>query len=258
MIAPHYSFAPVFGQSHNQRQASNGVRKSMASTCYDVGPLPEPQPMPLAPDPAELGRALAVSELSPSAFEAHGIYCGLLAASAPTPQQRWLAELLPAAEHEYAETAHCRALLQDLAAATRAQLEGPSQDFDLLLPGDEHSLRERAVAVHEWTRGFLFGLGLAGIDASRLSPQTREAFADLLEITRMDLDDLDDDETNEQALSDVVEFIRVAVLLLHEEGAANTSAEQTSGPLALDVQDPEDRDPEDRDRQHQSAGDRPQ
>lgn len=204
--------------------------------------------MPLAaPNPDELGRALAVSELSPSAFEAHGIYCGLLAAAAPEPQQRWLAELLPTAEHEGAETAHCRSLLQDLAAATRAQLEGPSQDFDLLLPEDERSLRERAMAVYEWTRGFLFGLGLAGIDAARLSPQTREAFDDLMEVTRMDLDDLDDDETNEQALSDVVEFVRVAALLLHEEGAASTVADHTPAISA----------PEDQTLDNPTAGDHP-
>ena len=199
--------------------------------------------MPLAaPDPDEIGLALAVSELSPSAFEAHGIYCGLLAAVAPEPQQRWLDELLPTADHDDPETAHCRSLLQDLAAATRARLEGPSQDFDLLLPEDERSLRERAVAVHEWTRGFLFGLGLAGIDAARLSPRTREAFDDLMEVTRMDLNDLDDNETNEQALSDVIEFIRVAALLLHEEGAASTDADQASA-----IGMPE----------HQATGDKP-
>jgi yecA family protein len=204
--------------------------------------------MPLAaPDPDELGHALAVSELSPSAFEAHGIYCGLLTAAAPEPQQRWLAELLSNAEHDDAETAHCRSLLQDLAAATRAQLDGPSQDFDLLLPQDERSLRERAMAVHEWTRGFLFGLGLVGIDAARLSPQTREAFDDLVEVTRMDLDDLEDDESNEQALSDVVEFIRVAALLLREDLTASIKVNQASAMGRLEDQSPPD----------QAAGDHP-
>ena len=176
-----------------------------------------------APDHDELGRALAVSELSPSASEAQGIYCGLVAAAAPEPQQRWLAELLPAADQDDAETAHCRLLLQDLAESTRGQFEGPAFGFDLLLPTEERSLRDRALAVHDWARGFLFGLGLSGVDATGLSPQTREAFEDLMEVTRMDLDDLDDDETNEQALSDVVEFIRVAALLLHEEGATMTN-----------------------------------
>lgn len=194
---------------------------------------------PAAPDYDDLGRLLAVSELSPTAAEAHGFYCGLLAAAPPQrgddPESRWLSELLtPSAdtdvraspdpnqnrsspERQYAAIDQCRALLHDLAAHTRAQINGPALGFELFLPPDDRPLRERAVGVHEWTRGFLFGLGLAGVDAGQLAPQTREAFDDLLEVTRMDLDDLDDDEANEQALSDVTEFIRVAAMLLYED-----------------------------------------
>ena len=210
---------------------------------------------PAAPDYDDLGRLLAVSELSPSAAEAHGFYCGLLAAAPPQrgddPEQRWLSELLPSGaaidaranphphpyphpaqgyatqELQHAAADQCRALLHELAAHTRAQINGPALGFELFLPSDDRPLRERAVGVHEWTRGFLFGLGLAGVDAGRLAPQTREAFDDLLQVTRMDLDDLDDDEANEQALSDVTEFIRVAAMLLYEDA----SSPQKSPPL---------------------------
>ncbi|MGB5832235.1 MAG: UPF0149 family protein [Thiohalocapsa sp.] len=177
--------------------------------------------MPLAaPDYDELDRALAVSELSPSASEAHGIYCGLVAADVPDPRQQWLSELLSAAE---AETSQCRSMLDALAACTQEQLQGPALGFDLLLPVDERGLRERAVAVHEWARGFLYGLALAGLDTESLSPQSREAFDDLIEVTRMDLDDLEDEEANEQALSEVAEFIRVVAMLLHEDATAKAS-----------------------------------
>lgn len=175
-----------------------------------------------APDYDELGQALAVSELSPSAAEAHGIYCGLLAAAAPEPLQRWLAELLPTDVADDAASAHCRALLEILAERTREQFADPASGLDLLLPDDERSLRERAVALHDWTRGFLFGLALSGLDTARMPAQAREAFDDLLEVTRMDLNDLDDDESNEQAFSDVVEFIRIASILLYEEAVMIT------------------------------------
>ena len=210
---------------------------------------------PAAPDYDDLGRLLAVSALFPSAAEAHGVYCGLLAAApaqrGDDPEPRWLSELLPsgadidarahpdpdrgesnpsrqhAAVDQHALVEQCRALLHDLAAHTRAELNGPALGFELFLPSDDRPLRERAMGVHEWTRGFLFGLGLAGVDAGGLAPQTREAFDDLLQVTRMDLDDLDDDEANEQALSDVTEFIRVAAMLLYEDA----SPPQKSPPL---------------------------
>lgn len=187
---------------------------------------------PDAPDYDDLGSALAVSELSPSASEAQGIYCGLLAAAAPEALQRWLGELLPAVDDGEA-VAECRTMLGALAAYTHEQLEGPAREFGLLLPDDDRGLRERAVALHEWTRGFLFGLGLAGVDAAGLSPPAREAFADLLEVTRMDLNDLDDDETNEQALSEVVEYIRVASTLMYEEAMAATSDHGRGGSRGL-------------------------
>jgi len=208
---------------------------------------------PAAPDYDDLGRLLAVSELSPSAAEAHGFYCGLLAAAPPQrgddPELRWLSELLPSgadtdvhanpdpdhgrsnAERQHAAIDQCRALLHDLAAHTRAQISGPALGFDLFLPSDDRPLRERAVGVHEWTRGFLFGLGLAGVDAARLAPQTREAFDDLLEVTRMDLNDLEDDEANEQALSDVTEFIRVAAMLLYEDDSPPENSPPENSPL---------------------------
>jgi uncharacterized protein YgfB (UPF0149 family) len=214
----------------------DAVREWPTLAWYDHASLPEPDAMQsAAPDYDQLGRLLAVSELSPSAAEAHGLYCGLLAAATPhnDPEPRWLAELLPSAvpaeagaspglghgqphQHQTAVD-ECRLLLHELAAHTRAQIDGPAFGIELFLPADDRPLRERAVGVHEWTRGFLFGLGLAGVDAARLAPQTREAFDDLLEVTRMDLNDLDDDEANEQALSDVTEFIRVAAMLLYED-----------------------------------------
>ncbi|MGD8207436.1 MAG: YecA family protein [Thiohalocapsa sp.] len=180
---------------------------------------------PSATDYDDLDRLLAASALSPSASEAHGLYCALLAADVPAALQRWLSELLPETETGRDPQAdRCRSLLGDLASATREQIAGPALGFDLLLPPEDRSLRERASALHEWTRGFLFGLGLAGVEAVALSPASRDALDDLLEITHMDLDDLDEDEANEQALTEVVEFVRVAALLLYEDATASAPA----------------------------------
>jgi yecA family protein len=178
---------------------------------------------PTADDYDTLNRLLDASALSPSPAEAQGVYCGLLAADADKPEERWLSELL-AGVHDSADTATCRDLLRDLATHTRSTVEGAPMGFALLLPGEDRSLRERAIAAHGWCRGFLFGLGLCGVDAAALSPESREAFDDMLELTRMDLDDLADDESNEQALAEIVEFLRVAAMLVYEDRAAREQA----------------------------------
>ena len=178
-----------------------------------------PSPKPAAPDHDELEHLLAPCALSCSAAEAHGIYCGLLASGADAPRERWLAELLPDAAGHGADggRAALRDALHALAAATDGGLADTEQAFHPLLPDDDRPLRERADAVHGWARGLLYGLGIAKLDAARLAPETREVFDDLMEVTRMDLDDLDDSAENEAALAEVLEFLRVAALLLREQ-----------------------------------------
>lgn len=183
---------------------------------------PEPDHFPSTeatatpPDYDELERLLAPCELSCSAAEAHGIYCGLLAAGADAPQERWLAELLPQADATDADAAARSGALHALALATDAALDSGEQAFHPLLPADDRPLRERATAVHAWTRGLLYGLGIANLDQARLTPESREVFDDLMEVTRMDLDDLDESADNETALTEVLEFLRVAALLIRE------------------------------------------
>jgi uncharacterized protein YgfB (UPF0149 family) len=78
-------------------------------------------------------------------------------------------------------------------------------------------LRERATAVYDWCRGFLFALGLAGVHERDLSEQTREVFRDFADITRLDFDDLAEGDDHEDALTEIVEFLWVAAMLVYEE-----------------------------------------
>jgi len=176
------------------------MRKSDSSTFYQ-----------------ELDRYLAVSELGPSAAEAHGMLCAMLCAGEPQAAESWIAELLAGTDAADRSTQACRRSLQDLAARTRPGITGPHLGFAPLLPDDSVPLAERAVGLYDWSRGFLYGLGLVGLDASRLSGPVREVCDDFAAITHLDLKDLDDSEENEQALAELTEFVRVATLLVYEE-----------------------------------------
>jgi hypothetical protein len=172
---------------------------------------------PQPPDHDELNRLLAACDLSCSAAEAHGIYCGLLATGTDAPRERWLAELLSGEAAKDADADARLEALTRLAAATDAALADTEQAFHPLLPEDERPLRERATAVHGWTRGLLYGLGIAHLDQTKLTAETKEVFEDLMEITRMDLDDIAENADNEAALAEVLEFLRVAALLIREQ-----------------------------------------
>jgi len=185
---------------------------------------------PLAVEPMtatayqRLAPCLSASALAPSPAEAHGMLCGLICAGHPQAEGVWLAEVEPVFPRgdllAEAATRQCLADLNDLAKRTRAGIEGPELGLRVLLPTEEAPLRERAEAVYDWCRGFLYALGLAGVGERDLSGDTREVFRDLSDITRLDLGDLDEGEENEAALAEIVEFLRVAAMLFHEERVA--------------------------------------
>lgn len=171
----------------------------------------------IAIDYQELAQRLAVSELNPSAAEAHGILCGMICAGEPRAEDAWMNELLVGTDDADLLTLECRQSLQGLAVITREQIQGPGLGFTPLLPDEATPLAERALALYDWSRGFLYGLGIVGVDVSGLSEQGREVLSDFASITRLDLDDLDDSENNEQALMELTEFVRVAAMLVYEE-----------------------------------------
>ncbi len=127
-----------------------------------------------------------------------------------------------------ADTAALRAGLEGLAHETIARLADTELGLALLLPDDDRPLRERAAALCDWVRGFLYALGLLGLTDRDLSAETREVIADFSQITRMDLDALPDgrpdaladDEPHEAALTEIAEFVAVAALLLREDRLA--------------------------------------
>jgi len=164
-------------------------------------------------------RLLDVSDLSPSPSEAQGILCGLICGGDREPAETWLEQLVPITDRADGDllVTETRSGLARLADWTLDGIEGPAMGFTILLPDDASPVEERAIALYDWVRGFLFALGLVELREEELSAQSREILRDLTLLTRMDLDDLEEDEENEVALSEIAEFVRVAAMLLYQE-----------------------------------------
>jgi uncharacterized protein YgfB (UPF0149 family) len=103
--------------------------------------------------------------------------------------------------------------------ATQGQLNDPTCDFHLLLPGDDEAIALRVQALGDWCQGFLTGLALGGIkDLQALPDNVREIANDLLEIARAHSSyDLEEQEEDEQAYAELTEYVRVGVMLINEE-----------------------------------------
>lgn len=164
---------------------------------------------------AELGMTLQELEFGVAASDLHGSLTGFLCGGGTASPRNWLQRLeidtAPGVE------THARMeLLDRLFKDCRAQLEDTGFGFEPLLPADEDALSERADALVQWCRGFLGGLGLAGVGADRLSDDGAEILRDFGAIAASSLE-YDDSEEDESALVEVLEFIRVGVMLLHAE-----------------------------------------
>jgi len=162
------------------------------------------------PDVAQIQAQADQLGLATPATELHGALCGWLAGGGALSPQ-WLAQVL--VDPQLPPVA-ADGTLDQLARASAAQLEDRSFDFTLLLPDEEASLAQRSGALFEWCRGFLGGFGLAAGEHPPLSEEGGEALADLARLAAATPQD-DGDEEDEAALSEIEEFVRVAVLLIH-------------------------------------------
>jgi uncharacterized protein YgfB (UPF0149 family) len=196
---------------------------------------------------AELAHALKTLRLGMGASDLHGSLTGYLCAGGTAGADDWPAALEiepdpitadpkvesikpgsitsgsigpgstkpdPSGTHSATKLKH--EALRQLYRDCRAQLDDPDLGFEPLLPALDAPLETRADALVEWCRGFLGGVGLSGAPARFLSGDASEVLADIGRIaaSRFDYDDAEEDEN---ALSEVLEFVRVGVLLLHTE-----------------------------------------
>jgi uncharacterized protein YgfB (UPF0149 family) len=171
---------------------------------------------------AQLGEMLAKSHLGVGASDLHGSLTGYICGGGKAGARGWLValELEPATELPQGAVAR---LYEDCSA----WFDDPELGFEPLLPALDSTLDARGDALVEWCRGFLGGLGLAGItERQALSDDAKEILRDFgtIAASRFEYADAEEDEN---ALAEVIEFIRVGVLLLHAELTAAPSGKVT-------------------------------
>lgn len=159
--------------------------------------------------------------------ELHGLLCGLLCVDPELNDERWLTVL----DADAAEVRDPH-ILARLRRATAAQLGSDDFDFALLLPDDDMNLSVRAAALGFWCQGLLAGLGLGGLpETSALSADSREFLDDVSQIARVGLDGDCPDDEDEQAYTEIVEYLRVGLLLTAQELAEQNAARPASDRL---------------------------
>jgi len=155
------------------------------------------------------------------AAQTHGLLTGRLAVAGVAAGPDWLVQVLEGTEESNALRAECQKMLDTLYQSTFWQLSERLSEFMPLLPVDESDAGDRTAAMARWCEGFLHGLVSAkhgDVLRNRLAAEPlADIIRDMLQITRAEIDGTADEETNEAAYAELVEYLRVAAQLTYEE-----------------------------------------
>lgn len=162
----------------------------------------------------ELATLLSSLGYADDASSYHGAVCGALCRQKPEDVD--LVALL--ADEELEPDPQARAELRKVCDQTSLDLADMQTGFMPLLPSEDSSLGERAMALGAWCEGFLYGLaGRLKLELRDCSDEVREIVKDFTQFTRASLDAGGDPETEENAYVELVEYIRVGAQLVYME-----------------------------------------
>jgi len=157
------------------------------------------------------------ADIGPS--EIHGTLCGLLCATNDTQADSWFRSLVPESNNNDLLHQEARQSLVLLHEETQRQLNDPTCDFQLLLPGDYVDAVTRTINLGEWCQGFVMGFMMCGIkDFRKLPENSSEVAQDIAEMSRIGSEyESENTEDDAEALEELIEYVRVGVLLINEE-----------------------------------------
>jgi hypothetical protein len=166
----------------------------------------------------ELAQMLQSAGADSSASEAHGMLSGTICAAGKIAPGLWLEYLLGEGNTLSAAASDSSDMLLALQSELLRQLNDDAFGFEMLLPPDDVPLSLRTETLSQWCAGFLYGLALGGFREDVAMPDSvSEVMKDFYEIShaRFDYDLMD--ESDETAYMEIVEYVRMGVLLLYEE-----------------------------------------
>lgn len=159
--------------------------------------------------------------------EIHGVICGMLAGGMPLENREWLEPMADFINQGEPLVTEVKDELLKVFNETCQQLLDTDFALVLCLPDDAAPINDRGQALINWIQGFMLGFGLHQNDLTQCSEDVKEALEDFSDIVRMD-EQMAEDEESEQALFEVIEYVRISTMLCFNELGKSASNEQSS------------------------------
>lgn len=168
-----------------------------------------------------------------TASQSHGLLCGRLCVLGADGVSDWLGQVLEESDPANALAAEGASQLGELAENTYRQLAERQSEFEPLMPDESEPLGTITQALAEWCEGFLHGL-VTNVQAQSLKDKLAaepisSIIKDMLEISRAEAGDDEGESGDEEALTELIEYLRVTTQLVYEELSAMRHAATQSG-----------------------------
>ncbi|MEH6358665.1 MAG: UPF0149 family protein [Pseudomonadales bacterium] len=162
----------------------------------------------------ELANLFVELKVFSSPSELHGMLCGMLARPEEIDEHGWLAGAATFLEQTSFDSDEAKTLLLEMFTTTREQLTATGFELLLILPDDDEGISDRAEHLGRWCLGFITGIGAA---RTALTEEGKETLEDVEKIAQIDEQSLEECEEHEQDLMQLIEYVRMAALMLHSE-----------------------------------------
>lgn len=166
-----------------------------------------------------------------SAAQAHGLLCGAIAVRGSDGAAQWLGQVLDGSDPANALHQEGAGQLNDLASETYRSLAERQSEFEPLLPEQTAAIAELTAGLAQWCEGFLHGLVSHASEQAlkdRLAAEPiSDIIKDMVEITRAEADDSDD--ADQEAITELIEYLRVTTQLVYEELSILRHADDDAG-----------------------------
>lgn len=174
----------------------------------------------------ELNDLLRLSGSSACAADCHGF---LSAQSCITeyPETDIWQEYLDLRSADEAQVRQCHEVIHTVLSDIRKSLLSADFDFQLLIPDDDAALPDRVDALSEWCHGFLNGFAPGDSAEFILATEDgRELIENFTRICHIGAEKTDD-ESDEQALFELIEYVRLGAIYIYDSIQAEDPAEET-------------------------------
>lgn len=172
----------------------------------------------------EFNQQLKSAGIGINATELHGFLSGLICGG--VNDQSWQPLLYQFTNDNHAYPTSLLAQVSEMyqrIAQEFADIESFAFELELV---DDENVFARADSLSEWANHFLLGLGLAQPHLDKEKGEIGEAVDDLHDICQLGYDEDDDEEEMNEALEEIIEYLRTIATLFYTQFNQGKSTEK--------------------------------